>query len=727
MGIAQRQKAVKAAANAKRGSISGAAPTDASGNTPSASVGASGSTPGLGINRSNGGAGIMKPQPPRPGVSGRPRPQVTAETLVGAFPGAAAMVSDILEQATSGSNSTTLSDSPAAASTTSTDAAQPPSPTPPHTPQLAGETAAAAAAAGSTGSTGQAGPGPAQPPANAQFRFSFSWPLNERNTVRAEEWQPTLLMDEMSPGSPPCVLETQEFFHHPDLTQVFYLERQYTVKASFPRSFFMVMAQHSIRHCCVFRFPSGEKWWSELSGLRKSTYIEFRAEGSNEQWELHLKPSKDRSMIFGYIIKHSDMVSFINNQKYSMLRARRLPLVLDLDDTLVRLVGNGDKRYVPETEAAKVPNRVRRLRDGRQVVLTEYVEEFLEWASRLFDISVCSLGEQSYVDCVAEVLDPLRNRIRGARYSARQEYDFLNASPPAPANPAAAAAQGALVNASLNSSNAGAQDALVSMSSGGNPNNSNASNSNNVSSLTTAQITNAMITSNLPPAPPKDLLSLYAFCAVTRPSPDGLPEIGTGFSLPLILDDLTQMWPAEQHDNVIVVKESKTAPVWTVNLFPTVQHVLGTVHQEFFRAYDAWEAARQAALQSMMVPVNSSGSSSAGTNNAADGSSNSSEATEMVLDRRIQTPAKTQFLSMPVPTAIGCYKDYLRGMLREQISNQPSNQPPPHLIAAVQQQHQQHQQMQQQQQAQAQAQQAQQAAHMQLQMQAQVPPPQAPQ
>jgi len=39
-----------------------------------------------------------------------------------------------------------------------------------------------------------------------------------------------------------------------------------------------------------------------------------------------------------------------------------------------------------------VPNRVRRLKDGRQVVLTEHVEEFLEWASKLYEISVCSLG-----------------------------------------------------------------------------------------------------------------------------------------------------------------------------------------------------------------------------------------------------------------------------------------------------------------------------------------------
>src|SRR4051812_9165037 len=52
-----------------------------------------------------------------------------------------------------------------------------------------------------------------------------------------------------------------------------------------------------------------------------------------------------------------------------------------------------------------------------------------------------------------------------------------------------------------------------------------------------------------PKRPPKDLLSLYAFCAIRD------PVVGSGFTLPLIVDDLTSMWPPEQKDNVIVVRE----------------------------------------------------------------------------------------------------------------------------------------------------------------------------
>ncbi|KAF9199209.1 hypothetical protein BGZ49_010710, partial [Haplosporangium sp. Z 27] len=390
-----------------------------------------------------------------------------------------------------------------------------------------------------------------------------------------------------------------------------------------------------------------------------STYIEFKAENSSVQWELHLKPSRDRTNIFGYICKHDDLVNMINSQKFNLLKARRLPLVLDLDDTLVRLVGSERTRYVSETDAAKVPSRVRKLRDGRQVVLTEYVEEFLEWASKLYEISVCSLGEQSYVDMVADVLDPMRTRIRGMRYSARQEYDYLNATP---------STSGPVTTPPNNTTNGAVPTTTATTI-----------NTNNIT------ITNG---TNQPPAPPKDLLSLYAFCAMGKPSTDGLPEIGNGYSLPLIVDDLTLMWPPEQHDNVIVVKERKGSPVWTVNLFPMVQHVLGAVHQEFFRAYDTWERARAAALASITIP--SSGNSSGGGGPNADTLSNGENNVVgglTAIDFTATTPAKTAFLNMPIPSTVGCYKEWLRGSLRDQISLNAAP-PPPNLTAAVTQQQQ---------------------------------------
>jgi hypothetical protein len=44
------------------------------------------------------------------------------------------------------------------------------------------------------------------------------------------------------------------------------------------------------------------------------------------------------------------MLRIIKEQQDGLLRQRRLPLVLDLDDTLVRLVGNETGRYVPENQ-----------------------------------------------------------------------------------------------------------------------------------------------------------------------------------------------------------------------------------------------------------------------------------------------------------------------------------------------------------------------------------------
>ena len=77
----------------------------------------------------------------------------------------------------------------------------------------------------------------------------------------------------------------------------------------------------------------------------------------------------------------------------TLLQSKRLPLVLDLDDTLVRVVGNQPGRYVPQNQAQNVPHRVKRLKDGRKVVLADKVEEFLDWAKKYFEISVCSLGD----------------------------------------------------------------------------------------------------------------------------------------------------------------------------------------------------------------------------------------------------------------------------------------------------------------------------------------------
>jgi len=171
------------------------------------------------------------------------------------------------------------------------------------------------------------------------------------------------------------------------------------------------------------------RFFQELSGLRKTCYFRVIEETSGEVWELHLKPSKERSNLFGYLCKPAELRRKIEERSNTLARLRKIPLVLDLDDTLVRIVFSGDmsQRSVPLAQTAQVPHRVKVLRDGRRIVLAEKVHEFLDYISRYYDITICSLGDQPYVDMVVQVLDPFRSdptrsTIKGIAYSARGEY-----------------------------------------------------------------------------------------------------------------------------------------------------------------------------------------------------------------------------------------------------------------------------------------------------------------
>ncbi|KAI8059212.1 hypothetical protein BC940DRAFT_328396 [Gongronella butleri] len=310
----------------------------------------------------------------------------------------------------------------------------------------------------------------------------------------------------------PIPLVTHDIAYRGDEPRLL-LEDLYDIRGAYPRGFFVMMAKRNIQHNFVFQYPD-HPWFEDLYGLRKSAYIVCRTQ-EGAMWEMHLKPSRDKMWLFGYLVKHDDMIRIVRQSMDEILVQRKLPLVLDLDDTLVRLVGEGNDRFVPESELPKYGNRVAVLKDNRRVVLTSRVHEFLDWAQNFYDISVCSLGDQNYVDNVVTVLDPMRTRIRGILYSARSEHDYIKRSPE-------------------------------------------------------------------PGRPPKDLLALYSFCALKDSS------LGSAYTLPLILDDETRMWPTEQHDNIIVVKNQAMADHWNVLLFPVIQDTLQHIHSEFFRQLDSW-------------------------------------------------------------------------------------------------------------------------------------------
>ncbi|KAJ3324958.1 Multiple epidermal growth factor-like domains protein 8 [Boothiomyces sp. JEL0866] len=343
--------------------------------------------------------------------------------------------------------------------------------------------------------------------------------FNYMSYVQPNKWLPNLEIPAKY-GASPINLVTLEIFPLKPSPISFKLESKYKIEKVLPRSFFGILYQLKVGHTFVFNLANPDvpnSFIQELTGMRQSTYVKIVETNTSDDWELHLKPSK--GVIFGYLCKPADIRKVIEEQSETFLRTRKLPLVLDLDDTLVRVVGNAPGRYVPEQDIEHVMHRVRELKDGRKVVLADRVHEFLNWASNLYEISLCSLGDQPYVDMVAQILNQESQIIRGGvAYSARGEYLYLTQNGSSP---------------------------------------------------------NAR-------RPPKDLNSLFAF--YTSKSED------VPFVEPLILDDNATMWPMDQQDNIIVIREMVDSKVWNVALFPVVQQVLAFIHENYFKQLDIWNA-----------------------------------------------------------------------------------------------------------------------------------------
>ncbi|ORX87665.1 hypothetical protein BCR32DRAFT_227797 [Anaeromyces robustus] len=330
-------------------------------------------------------------------------------------------------------------------------------------------------------------------------------------------WKPVFI----TPDNEQVSLQLEHFFPFSlPLDCCFVLPDKFKVDCTLSRSYYNIVKEcANYHHPFVFNYPEPpmqDVFFAECARLKRSVVISnIREKNSDTLWELHLKPTVKESLIFGYICKPDHLYRKVAEKVDDLMERRKLPLVLDLDDTLVR--------YLPDPEIAeyikKTPHRVKTLKDGRKIVLVEKVHEFLDWAQRFFEISICTIGDQNYLEMVREILDPTHTRIKTI-YSARYEYESI-----------------------LRSSN--------------------------------------------PQRPAKDLGSLFSFC-VTRNENRNQP--GTGNSLPLILDDNITAWPIEQHDNIIVVRETRNSPLWNVSLYPVVQNTLQAVYNSFFKQLDIYSS-----------------------------------------------------------------------------------------------------------------------------------------
>jgi hypothetical protein len=187
---------------------------------------------------------------------------------------------------------------------------------------------------------------PPAPTVNPGIKFSSNSP------VRPDDWSPIINIDAALGNGKVCFQTMEIHPLNPGIT--FLLEPEYTLKQIFFRSYFSILHVLKVTHSFVFKWPNPENpFFGEIAGLRQSTSTAIKEINNNENWELHLKPSKERTIFFGYLIKVKDIQNAIQEMANSLLIGRKLPLVLDLDDTLVRVVGDSPGRYVSVSDSLK--------------------------------------------------------------------------------------------------------------------------------------------------------------------------------------------------------------------------------------------------------------------------------------------------------------------------------------------------------------------------------------
>ncbi|RKP14818.1 hypothetical protein BJ684DRAFT_5419, partial [Piptocephalis cylindrospora] len=177
--------------------------------------------------------------------------------------------------------------------------------------------------------------------------------------------------------------------------------------------------------------------------------------------------------------------------------------------------------------------RIRMLPDGRRIVVAPGVDAFLDWAKIKFEMSVCSVGDSTYVQDVCGVLDARCNRLSNIRHSARAEHHYLDRK-------------------------------LRNLRNQNRP---------------------SLTRDGLPP-PPKHLGTLYPF--VHMPACGPKSTAGHWYGLPLIMDDQTRSWPPDQHDNIVVVEERDFVEQIPFNMdLQVVRGILEELHTEWFASWDA--------------------------------------------------------------------------------------------------------------------------------------------
>jgi hypothetical protein len=86
----------------------------------------------------------------------------------------------------------------------------------------------------------------------------------------------------------------------------FVLEETYTLNGFYHNSFVELLKSIKFSHTFTFQWPLedvGTEFFSELSGLKKSTFTSIKETRTGEEWELHLRAKKNKFVILGYLLK----------------------------------------------------------------------------------------------------------------------------------------------------------------------------------------------------------------------------------------------------------------------------------------------------------------------------------------------------------------------------------------------------------------------------------------
>ncbi len=154
----------------------------------------------------------------------------------------------------------------------------------------------------------------------------------------------------------------------------------------------------------------------------------------------------DSSSIENRVPVYSDAITFTedeamsaaNHTRYNLLRTRRLSLVLDLDHTLVH--ASNDPRAAairgfsptdvdvnsilsftlgPSNSSSK--SRPSTSACTMHVKLRPHLREFLQRVSKLFELSIYTMGIKSYAEQIARIIDPDNSLFHG-RVTSREDF-----------------------------------------------------------------------------------------------------------------------------------------------------------------------------------------------------------------------------------------------------------------------------------------------------------------